>query len=161
MIVSRETPLAVCALKSTPFGMEIRMITNVARLPLLFFVALFLCVRADATRAEPLVTQGIGTSNCGRLAADLKPAEGLNNPVNLMLYSWVQGYVSAANVSMLEGGTKHVDISALDERKVLSLVLDFCKANPDRKPVNAVDDYVRKTAKIKATWESGTVKWEE
>jgi hypothetical protein len=137
------------------------MITNVARLPLLLFVALLLCVGTDPTRAEPLVTQGIGTSNCGRLAADLKPAEGLNNPVNLMLYSWVQGYVSAANVSMLEGGTKHVDISALDERKVLSLVLDFCKANPDRKPVNAVDDYVRKTAKIKATWESGTVKWEE
>jgi len=111
--------------------------------------------------AEPLVTEGIGISNCGRLASDLKPAEGLNNPVNLMLYSWVQGYVSAANVSMLESGTKHVDISALDERKVISLVLEFCKANPDRKPVSAIDEYVRKSSKIKATWETGTVKWEE
>jgi hypothetical protein len=141
--------------------MENRMITNVTRLPLFFLVAVLLCVCTADARAEPLVTQGIGTSNCGRLAADLKPAEGLNNPVNLMLYSWVQGYVSAANVSMLENGTKHVDISALDERKVLSLVLDFCKANPDRKPVSAIDEYVRKTTKIKATWETGTVKWEE
>src|SRR6266852_3190242 len=85
-----------------------------------------LWVGLSAARAEPLVSQGIGTSNCGRLAADLKPAEGLNNPVNLMLYSWVQGYVSAANVSMLESGTKHVDIATLDERKVLSLVLEYC-----------------------------------
>ena len=120
-----------------------------------------LCSLASAAHTEPLVTQGIGTTSCARIASDLKPAEGLNNPVNLMLYSWVQGYVSAANVSMLESSTKHVDISALDERKVLSLVLDFCKANPDRKPVSAIDDYVRKTTKLKANWESGTVKWEE
>ena len=137
------------------------MITNVTRLAPFILVAAILCARANHADAEPLVTQGIGTSNCGRLAADLKPAEGLNNPVNLMLYSWVQGYVSAANVSMLEGGTKHIDISSLDERKVLSIVLDFCKANPDRKPVGAIDEYVRKQPKIKATWESGTVKWEE
>ena len=114
-----------------------------------------------AASAEPLVTEGIGVSNCGKLSADLKPTEGLNNPVNLMLYSWVQGYVSAANVALLENGTKHVDVSALDERKVISIVLDFCKANPDRKPVAAIDDFLRKSAKIKATWESGTVKWEE
>jgi hypothetical protein len=128
--------------------------------PLLAGIAL-LCPLAGAATAEPLVTQGIGTTNCGRLAADLKPAEGLNNPVNLMLYSWVQGYVSAANVSMLESSTQHVDISTLDERKVFSLVLDFCKANPDRKPVSAIDDYMRKTTKIKASWATGTVKWEE
>jgi hypothetical protein len=78
-----------------------------------------------------------------------------------MLFSWVQGYVSAANVSMLETSTQHVDISALDEHKVLSLVLDFCKANPDRKPASAIDDYMRKTTKIKATWATGTVKWNE
>jgi len=135
--------------------------TNATRLPVLALAAALLCTNLASVRAEPLVTQGIGTSNCARLAADLKPTEGLNNPVNLMLYSWVQGYVSAANVSMLESGTKHIDVSALDERKVLSLVLDFCKANPDRKPVSAIDEYLRKSAKIKATWETGTVKWED
>jgi len=112
-------------------------------------------------RAEPLATRGIGTSSCARLVGGLKPSEGLNNPVNVMLLAWVQGYISAANISLLEDDSKHVDLSTLDEGKVLALVVDFCKANPDRKPVNAVDDYVRKTAKIKATWESGTVKWEE
>jgi hypothetical protein len=132
-----------------------------ARYPLLMLAAVALCAGTAGAGAEPLVTQGIGTSNCARLSTDLKPSEGLNNPVNLMLYSWVQGYVSAANISMMESGTKHVDLSTLDERKVLSLVLDFCKANPDRKPVNAVDDYIRKSGKIKATWDTGTVKWDE
>ncbi len=64
--------------------------------------AAMLCVGLVAARAEPLVSQGIGTSHCGRLANDLRPGEGLTNPVNLMLYSWVQGYVSAANISLLE-----------------------------------------------------------
>jgi hypothetical protein len=141
--------------------MEIRMIRKVIRAPLILFATVLLSTSTVRARAEPLVTEGIGISSCSRLATDLKPAEGLNNPVNLMLYSWVQGYVSAANVSMLEADTKHVDISALDEHKVISLVLDFCKANPDRKPVAAINDYVRKSSKIKATWETGTVKWEE
>ena len=137
------------------------MITTKTRLPFALIACALLFVDPSHARTEPLVSQGIGTSKCGRLAPDLKPTEGLNNPVNLMLYSWVQGYVSAANVSMLESGTKHVDMSALDERRVLSLVLDYCKANPDREPVNAVDDFVRKTGKVKATWETGTVKWDE
>jgi hypothetical protein len=136
------------------------MVTTMRSLLVLLAMAP-LWASVPSVSAEPLVTEGIGISSCSRLVADLKPTEGLNNPVNLMLYSWVQGYVSAANVSMLESGTKHVDISALDERKVISLVLDFCKANPDRKPVSAIDDYVRKSNKIKATWESGTVKWQE
>ena len=112
-------------------------------------------------RAEPLATQGIGTSSCARLAADVRPADGLSNPVNLMLYSWVQGYVSAANIALLEGGAKHVDMSALDEGKVLNRVLGFCKANPDKKPIGAIDEMIREAAKIKARWQPGTIAWEE
>jgi hypothetical protein len=109
--------------------------------------------------AEPLASQGIGTSNCGRLASDLKPSEGLANPVNLMLYSWVQGYVSAANVALLEAGGKHVDMSAMDESKVLDMVLTFCKAHPDKKPAVALDDYLRTAAKLDIKWERGTIDW--
>jgi hypothetical protein len=112
-------------------------------------------------RAEPLATQGIGTSSCARLAADVSPADGLNNPVNLMLYAWVQGYVSAANIALLEGGAKHIDMSALDEGKVLNLVLGFCKANPDKKPIGAIDAMIREAAKIKARWAPGTIAWDE
>jgi hypothetical protein len=115
---------------------------------------------AAESKAEPLVTQGIGASNCAKLAADLKPAEGLNNPVNLMLYSWAQGYLSAANVSLLEAAGKHVDINTLDESKVLSGVLDYCKANPEGRPVSALDELIRKAAKFKAKWDAGTVSWD-
>ena len=116
---------------------------------------------ATGARAEPLLTQGIGTSNCGRLAGDLKPGEGLANPVNLMAYSWAQGYLSAANISLVEGDSKHVDMSQLDEGKVLNLLLTFCKANPDKQPLGALNDYLRKTAKVRIKWEKGTIDWNQ
>ncbi|MTW17346.1 hypothetical protein GJ689_14150 [Rhodoplanes serenus] len=109
--------------------------------------------------AQPLVTQGIGSSSCAKLAADLKPAEGLQNPVNLMLFAWVQGYVSAANVSLLEADGKHVDLASLDDAKVIAMVATFCKANPDKKPMAAVDDFIRQSAKQRAKWDVGTINW--
>jgi hypothetical protein len=111
-------------------------------------------------QAEPLVSQGIGTSNCGRLATDLKPGEGLGNPINLMLYAWAQGYVSAANAALLEADGKHVDMSVFDDGKIVDMVLTFCKANPDKKPVAALDEFIRDAAKLKTKWEHGTIVWD-
>ena len=111
--------------------------------------------------AAPLISQGIGTASCERLAADIKPAEGLGNPVNLVLMAWVQGYVSAANISLLEDDGRHVDMNTLDETRVLTEIQAFCKANPDKKPVAAIDDLIRKSHKVKAIWEPGTVQWDE
>ena len=126
--------------------------------------AAFGCAVLDCSvrgaRAEPLATRGIGTSSCARLVNDLNPSEGLNNPVNVMLLAWVQGYISAANISLLEDDAKHVDLSGLDEGKVLNLVASFCKANPDKKPVAAIDEFIRKSPKVKAKWEPGTIDWE-
>jgi hypothetical protein len=120
-----------------------------------------LVLASSAANAEPLAIQGIGTSGCARLAADVNPGDGLGNPVNLMLFAWVQGYVSAANIALLESGAKHLDMNALDEGKVLNLVLAFCKANPDKKPIGAIDAMIRGAAKIKAKWERGTIAWDE
>jgi hypothetical protein len=121
-------------------------------------------VATGGTRAqsEPLVTQGIGTSSCARVAADVHPAQGLTNPVNLMLYAWVQGYVSAANLALLGNDAEHLDISAFDDDMVLNLVLSFCKANPDKRPIAAIDELIRKSAKIKPkAAEAGTILWHE
>jgi hypothetical protein len=124
-------------------------------------VLLLSATSALPARAEPLLAQGIGTSNCARLAADIKPSEGLGNPVNMMLYSWVQGYVSAANVALLEYNSTHLDMSVLTDAKVLGMIADYCKAHPDKKPANALDDYIRTTKKQKTQWTTGTVLWDE
>jgi hypothetical protein len=132
----------------------------IPKLPgVVFCAALTPVMLGLGAQAEPLATQGIGTSSCARLVNDLNPSEGLNNPVNVMLYAWVQGYVSAANIALLEDDSKHVDLSTFDESKVLNLVVGFCKANPDKKPVTAIDELIRKSAKVKAKWESGTIDW--
>ena len=112
-------------------------------------------------RAEPLLTQGIGTSSCARLASDLKPGEGLGNAVNLMAYSWAQGYISAANISLVEADAKHVDMGQLDEPKVINMLLAYCKANPDKQPLGALNEYLRKSPKVKIKWEKGTVDWNQ
>jgi hypothetical protein len=111
--------------------------------------------------AEPLVSRGIGTASCERLAVDIKPAEGLGDPINLALLAWVQGYISAANISLLEADGRHVDLNTLDETRVLTLVWEFCKANPDKKPVAAIDELIRTSEKVKTTWEPGTIEWDE
>jgi len=123
--------------------------------------ALVMAGTLGAIAAEPLVGRGIGTSSCDQLASDINPAEGLSNPINLLLVAWVQGYVSAANIALLEEDSRHVDMNALDDTTVLTLVQTFCKANPHRKPVAAIDDLIRKSAKIKTPWEPGTVDWDE
>jgi len=117
-----------------------------------------MCAGAPGAQAG-ILTQGIGTTNCTRLAGDLKPGEGLGNPVNLMAYAWAQGYLSAANISLLEGDAKHVDMAQLDEAKVINMLLTFCKANPDKQPLEALNDYLRKAPKVKIKWDKGTVDW--
>jgi hypothetical protein len=38
--------------------------------------------RSTDSRADPLLTQGVGIANCGKLANDLKPNLGLDHPPN-------------------------------------------------------------------------------
>jgi len=116
----------------------------------------------SAAAAEPpLLSQGIGASSCGKLAADIKPAEGLSDQVNMMLYAWVQGYLSAANVALLEYDSKYIDMNELTDARVLSMILDYCKANPDKRPANALDAFIRTAQKGKTEWKTGTVEWDE
>jgi hypothetical protein len=124
----------------------------------ILFATLFACGNAVS---EPLLSQGAGTANCAQLVGDIKPAEGLNDQVNLMLYAWVQGYVSAANVALLEYDSKYIDMSELADTRVLSMILDYCKANPDKRPINALDAFIKTAKKGKAEWKSGTVEWDE
>ena len=131
------------------------------RLTLSLAVPLALFAPASGAYTEPLLSQGIGSSNCARLATDLKPGEGLNDPVNLMLYAWVQGYISAANVALLEYDSKHVDMSELTDARVLQMIQDYCKAHPDKKPSNALDAFLKTAKKMKAQWQTGTVEWDE
>ena len=112
-------------------------------------------------QAEPLLSQGIGISSCARLADDIKPNEGLGNPLNLMLYAWAQGYISAANVALLEYDAKHVDMAELTDARVLGMLQDYCKGHPDKKPANALDAYLKTTKKLNAPWTTGTVEWDE
>jgi hypothetical protein len=111
--------------------------------------------------AEPLITQGVGLSSCAKLGNDLKPSEGLNHPPNYLLFYWVQGYISAANVYLLNEYTNYVDMNDVEANTILKLVFDFCKANPDKKPISAIDKFIRDAKKVDAKEKDVFNPWEQ
>ena len=113
------------------------------------------------SRAEPLITQGVGLSSCGKLGNDLKPSLGLDHPPNYLLFYWVQGYVSAANIYLLNEYTNYVDMNTVDASKIIKLVFDFCKANPDKKPISAIDKFIRDADKVDAKEKDVFNPWEQ
>src|SRR4051812_3176461 len=111
-------------------------------------------------RTAPLVTGGIGVASCGKLVNDLKPAEGLNHLPNALLYYWVQGYLSAANIYLLNEYNDHVDIGKVDEDIILRTVFNFCKSNPDKKPISAIDKFIREVSKVTTKDDDAFDPWE-
>ena len=115
---------------------------------------------ATGARAEPLLTQGLGLSSCSKLGPDLKPGAGLDHLPNALLFYWFQGYLSAANIYLLNEYYDYVDISAVEEGTITKLVADFCKSNPDKKPISAIDQFIREAAKVTAKESDAFDPWE-
>ena len=127
--------------------------------------ALALCWAAAGhgadSRADPLLTQGVGIANCGKLANDLKPSQGLDHPPNYLLFYWVQGYVSGANFLLLNEYNNYVDMNGVEPGKILKLVFDFCKANPNDKPISAIDKFIRDAKKVEVSEKDAFNPWEQ
>jgi len=114
----------------------------------------------SGVQAEPVTTSGIGLTSCEKLARDIKPELGFNHVPNTLIYFWVQGYMSAANIATLEGDSQYVDLSQYRENVILAGVKQFCTEHPDKKPISYIDDILNKADKIKAgEWKKGTVPW--
>jgi hypothetical protein len=122
-------------------------------------IMLFSLALGAAASADPLATAGIGVADCGKLATDMKPEEGLNNTANFLSFYWVQGYMSAANITTLESDSNYIDLSKFDDKTLLPMIYDFCSKNPDRKPISLIDSLLEKTEKISGKWKKGTIPW--
>jgi hypothetical protein len=127
---------------------------------LMLAAALALLAAAPESRAQPLVNKGIGIASCATLGKDLKPDAGLDHLPNALLFYWVQGYISAANVYLLGEYTDYVDLNTVEEPVIIKLVAEFCQANPDKKPIAAIDKFIRDTAKVEAKESDAFDPWE-
>ena len=83
-----------------------------------YFAALTasLIVAVVAAHAEPLTTAGVGRASCEKLARDLNPEQGFNHLRNTLVYYWVQGYMSAVNITTREADSNYVDLSNTTRR---------------------------------------------
>lgn len=114
---------------------------------------------ATAKAQEPLATAGIGLQVCAKLTPAMKPSEGLNNQANYLVFYWVQGYMSAANITTLEGDGEYIDLAKQSDDVIIPLVFDFCTKNPDKKPITVIDELLTNAPKITAQWPKGTIPW--
>jgi len=102
---------------------------------------------------------GVGLTSCEKLAHDIKPEAGLNHLPNALVYYWVQGYMSAANIATLEGDSNYIDLSKYGPTVILPAIQEFCEENPDKKPISKIDDILNTASRIKGDWPKGTIKW--
>jgi hypothetical protein len=133
---------------------------HLARLTFMLTLLGSLAAFGVESRADPMLTRGIGIANCDKLGPEIKPSEGLNHPANYLLFYWVQGYLSAANIYLLNEYTDFVDLAGVDEKTILQMVADFCKANPDKKPIAAIDKFIRDAKKVEAKEADAFDPWE-
>jgi len=136
------------------------MSSSLKRLALATALASALAGLATAGRADPLLRQGIGLQSCEKLAPQLKPGGGLDHLPNALLFYWFQGYISAANIHMLNEYNDYVDAGAVDETTITKLVADFCKSNPDKRPVTAIDQFIQDATKIEVKESDAFDPWE-
>ncbi len=122
-------------------------------------LAMGLMAVIGTAQAEPLTTAGVGLASCEKLARDLKPEQGFDHLPNALVYYWVQGYMSAANITTLESDSDYVDLSKYDEKAILPAIKAFCDKNPDKKPISLIDDILNRADRIKGRWIKGTIKW--
>jgi len=115
---------------------------------------------ATVSSADPLLTSGIGLSSCAKLGPELKPGAGLDHLPNALLFYWTQGYLSAANFFLLNKYTDYIDVGTVMEPAITQIVFDFCKANPDKKPISAIDKFIRDTQKVAAKKSDAIDLWE-
>lgn len=122
-------------------------------------VVVSLMAATTSVQSEPLTTAGIGLASCEKLAKDLKPEEGFNHLPNALVFYWVQGYMSAANITTLESDSNYIDLSKYDEKAILPAIKAFCDKNPDKKPISMIDSILNDAARVKGKWTKGTIKW--
>lgn len=125
-----------------------------------FALALSMSFGSSHANAEPLLRGGIGLQSCEKLAPDIKPSEGFSHLPNALLFYWVQGYLSAANIFLLNEYTDYIDVSQVNAELILPLIAEFCKANPDKRPVNVIDEFIKRQSKVEAKESDAFDPWE-
>jgi hypothetical protein len=115
---------------------------------------------ATVSRADPLLTSGIGLASCAKIGPDLKPGGGLGHMPNALMFYWTQGYLSAANIYLLNEYEDYIDVGAVTEPEITELVAEFCKEHPDKKPISAIDKLIRDAGKVTAKESDAFDPWE-
>ena len=121
---------------------------NSLRVALTILAAVAAMSFAAESRAEPQFRIGAGFQSCEKAAQNLKVGGGLDHLPNALMFIWVQGYMSAANIHLMNEYNDYIDLGAVEEADITQLVSDFCKDNPGKRPIDAIDPMIKRRKKI-------------
>jgi hypothetical protein len=96
-------------------------------------VAAITAVAAPAS-AEPAAGQGVGTYTCAEAAKALRKDRSLD----LLYFSWAQGWMTGWNLAQMNVAAPTVDLSArsLDDQR--AFIKSYCVLHPDGLYMDAV-----------------------
>jgi len=115
-------------------------------------------MRQDRAEAEGMTITSSGAPVCAALGLVALVLAGVPSAAEPLVS---QG-IGASSCARLAGDLNPAEgLNNSINLLLFAWVQGFCKANPDKKPVAAIDELIRKSAKIKTKWEPGTVEWDE
>jgi hypothetical protein len=93
-------------------------------------------------------------------ASTVAAPAGPDHLPNALLFYWLQSYASAANIYLLNEYSDYINIGAVDEATITRLVSEYCKSNPNQKPITAIDKLIGDARKVDAKEADAFDPWE-
>jgi hypothetical protein len=127
-------------------------------------LALALCTAVPAAHADPLGHQGHRTVELRQARQRHEAKRGAQPHAQraaVLLDPGLPEYLSAANIYLLNEYTNYINLDGATDAKMIKLVYDFCKANPDKTPISAIDAFIRDAKKIDVKESEVFDPWEE
>jgi hypothetical protein len=92
---------------------------------------------------------GAGASQCQAVNSNVMPGRGsTQNSVSMLIFSWVQGYMSGFNsYSLLLNQTSPFDLGATSPEAQWEYIVSYCRSHPADFIVKAIQDLELKLLK--------------
>jgi hypothetical protein len=103
---------------------------------------------APAATAE-LAFAGAGSGQCNVINSNAIPGRGSEqNRITLMLFSWIQGYMSGFNsFQLLTQNTASFDLGAASPEAQWEYIVSYCRSHPHEFVVRAIQEMQLKLLK--------------
>jgi len=132
-MVRRRSPLAKSAAQALSYWFS---------QPSIMAIIVSALASSEPTVAEELSLTGAGTGQCQLINTNAAPGRGPNQDVaTMIIFSWVQGYLSGFNSYWLVGGNPApFDLGKVTQEIQWEYIVSYCQSHPAAFIIKAIQD---------------------